>query len=495
MCQFRIVIVVQLLFMMTGLAQAGDQLPEFRPGEVLVTLKSSANGVRLSRELPGVAAIQRIGKNLHRIRLQPDETVASMLAQLHQNPLVAHVQPNYIKHLQAAGAPDDPYYSMQWGLHSISAESAWPVTQGSPEVIVAVLDNGIAGGDAAPHPDLVDSLWHNSVEVNGVAGVDDDGNGCIDDLIGCDFSESDGGGGVISSGNPIDMDGHGTMVAGVIAAQADNGIAISGVSPKVKLMIIKAFNDVSSTTVNMVAAFEYAIAMGADIINASYGDPGTAAYAQPGFDYLEYQAIQRAQSAGILVVLPAGNGCSTADYDQGLCRYQEGYSNDADVNLSPYVPASYDLDNIIAVAASDQNDNLATFSNYGANAVDLAAPGVGIYSTYPGGGSHSSMASGTSMAAPFVTGTLALMLSIDGSLSMVDLKDRLLKSVDSISGLNGVVSSGGRLNVAAALVGAEVASSPNRRQPDVTGGGAGLFFLFLSGVIVCRVRGVGWSLS
>jgi subtilisin family serine protease len=302
----------------------------------------------------------------------------------------------------------------------------------------------------------------------------------------------DGGGNIIPSGDPIDMDGHGTMVAGVIAAQANNGIAISGVSPNVSLMIIKAFDGSSSTTLSVAAAIDYAIAMGADVINASYGSLGTAAYAQTGFDYQEYSAIDRARAAGILVVLPAGNGAA-ADAGENV-----GYSNDATPGgLSPYVPASYDLANIIAVAASDQNDNLASFSNYGANAVDLAAPGVGIYGAYPGGGDHANVASGTSMAAPFVTGALALMLSIDGDHTMAGLKDRLLTSVDPIDGLKSFVGSGGRLNVAAALA-AKVSVDTNRLQidPGNGGGSTGWLFLFLSAAAVlgrrrCRCVAVG----
>jgi subtilisin family serine protease len=475
-------------------AQTGNQparLPEFKPGEVLVTLKPSVVGARLSREIPGIATIQRVGRNLHRLRLQPDETVESMLARLQDNPMVAHAQPNYIKHLQTL----DPDYDRQWGLKNegqtggnsgadVSAEQAWAITRGDPTVVVAVLDTGIAGGVASPHKDLVNNLWRNTGEIPG-DGFDNDNNGCIDDVIGCDLSVLDGDGQVISAGDPIDLasDAHGTQVAGVIAAQADNDIGISGISPRVSLMIVKAFDGVSSTTANVVAAIEYAIAMGADVINASYGAQGTPNN-NPGFDALEYGAYQRAGYAGILVVVPAGNGSSKT-----VTGATMGFDNDnPPFDWSPIVPASYDLANIIAVAATDHNDNLASFSNYGSSSVDLAAPGVDIYSTYTG---DSYLASkGTSLAAPFVTGVVALMLSAHKDLSMLDIKERLLNSVDDVPDLRSKVASGGRLNAARALA-ASTGISNGRQQPVVGGGGgsgSGLVLILLAGAIGCRLR-------
>ena len=462
-------------------------LPAYKAGEVLVTLKSSVSAVRLSREMPGIAALKRVSRNLHKVQLQPDETVASMIERLKQNPLVAHVQPNYIKKIQT----EDPYYTDQWGLNNsgqlvhdvnggaaagkagadISAELAWEITRGERHVVVAVLDTGIEGGATSSHRDLAGNLWHNpdSREAS-PNGIDDDNNGCIDDVIGCDFSDINN-----ITGNPVDLDGHGTMVAGVVAAVADNNLGVSGVSPGVSLMIVKAFDGTSSTTENVVAAIDYAIAMGADVINASYGAPGTPTpIPGAGFDFQEYYAIQRAEKAGVLFVVPAGNGAETCANSNCSSFEIRGFDNDTPpFDWSPYVPASYDLANIVAVAATDHNDRLATFSNFGVNAVDLAAPGYSIVSTSLTGVARSS---GTSLAAPYVSGSLALMLSVPGSHDYVSLKQRLLSSVDPVDGLSGKVASGGRLNAAAAL---SAKAAPNPAGLSAAdGGGAIGWFLF-----------------
>ena len=428
-------------------------LPAYKEGEVLVTIKSSLMAASFSDGQSGIATMTHVSGNVHKLKLQPDETVEGMLQQLKANPLVKHAQPNYIKYLQT----NDPHFDVQWGLKNtgqsggqpgadINIESAWSITRGDPAVIVAVLDTGIGGGTTNTHPDLKNQLWRNTGEIPG-DGIDNDHNGCIDDIIGCDFSVMSGQQ-VMALGDPVDLDGHGTAVAGVIAAQADNSIGISGVSPDVRLMIVKAFDGMTSTTASVVAAMDYALAMGADIINASYGAPGTPINNNTNFDLDEYNAIKRALQKGVLFVTSAGNGDDN----------HKGFSNDGTGTLSPYVPASYSLQNIIAVAASDDNDNLAAFSNYGSTSVDLAAPGVGIVSTsvdknnpYAVPNDFYSISDGTSDAAPFVTGALALMLSVPGDHSVASMKNRLLNSVDSIPSLQGKLASGGRLNAAAAL--------------------------------------------
>jgi len=454
-------------------------LPPHIDSEVLVTFKSTASAATLTAKQPGIATLQRVSSRLFRTRLQPDETVETMMAQLQANPLVEHVQPNYIKTLQT----NDPYFDQQWGLKNtgqnsglqgadIDIESALGVTRGDKSIIVAVLDTGIAGGDSATHPDLVNQLWHNPKET--ADGVDNDGNGIIDDLIGCDVSQSSGST-VIKTGNPIDLDGHGTEVAGVIGAEAGNNIGISGVAPGVSLMIVKAFDGTTSTTANIVAAIEYAVDNGAKIINASYGTPGTPNN-NPGFDQAEYDAIKNAMVRGVIFVAPSGNGALTQS------GANQGYSNDGSGALSPYVPASYDLSNIVAVAASDDLDELAVFSNYGSSSVDLAAPGQGIVST--GLANKYTISSGTSLAAPFVSGTLALMLSIPGDHSINGLKDRLLLSVDAVPALNGKVASGGRLNAASAL-----SAEPVSRSLGSGGGWLGLLTLCaLGGAALLRNR-------
>ncbi len=468
----RAVLILMVLIVPDTMLYAGSlATPTYVEGEVLVSFKSTYSAVQFSATQPGVAAMRYVGAGVHSIELQPDETVDEMVQQLQANPLVEFAQPNYIKHLQT----NDPHYSSQWGLKNsgqtagqagadINVETAWGVTLGDPAVIVAVLDTGVSGGDKSPHPDLKNQLWHNpgetGTDVNGkdkaTNGIDDDNNGCVDDIIGCDFSVSSGNQ-IVTSGDPIDTDGHGTSVAGVIGAEADNGIGISGVSPGVKLMIVKAFDGTTSTTRNVVAALDYALAMGARVINASYGfkDPSSI---NSGFDGAEYRAIRTASQQGVMFVAAAGNG------DQNNI----GYSNDGP---APYYPSSYDLRNIIAVAATDDRDALAGFSNYGSTSVDLAAPGKGIYTTLKDGGYG--WVDGTSAAVPFVTGTLALMLSVEGDHTVEGLRSRLLTGVDPIQELQGLLASGGRLDAAGALN-----ASPTIPLMS-SGGGAGSSLLLL----------------
>jgi len=450
-------------------------LPPHVDGEVLVTFRSASSAATMAATQAGIATMKRVGGNVYDVRLQPDETVESMLTQLQNNPLVDRVQPNYIKRLQTS----DPYYDQQWGLKNtvqlgvdIHAEEAWSVTRGDPRVVVAVIDTGIAGGESAPHPDLQHQLWQNPHEIPN-DGLDNDGNGIVDDIIGADVSDVSN-----KKGNPLDLiDGHGTQVASIIGAEADNGIGITGVAPGVKLMIIKAFSGGVSSSASVIAAIDYAIQNGASIINASYGQIGSKDYGEINFDFAEYFAIQRAESAGILFVTAAGNGCindpTSLNYDPH-CPYSTitGYDNDhpPDPSLESFVPASYNLSNIIAVAATDRNDDLTFFSNYGATTVDLAAPGqsivaAGLIDTKNPDSSYYSV-SGTSVAVPFVSGTLALMYSA-GDTSAYSLKNRLLASVDSITSLSGKVASGGRLNAAAALAAQPVTA------PSGGGGGGG----------------------
>lgn len=474
--------------LLLGMPAAVAALPPHVDGEVLVTFKSTSSAATVAATQAGIATMKRLSGRVYDIQLQPDETVESMLARLQNNPLVASVQPNYIKTLQT----NDPDYGLQWGLNNtaqpgadIHAEQAWTVTRGdhNPPVVVAIIDTGIDD----VHRDLVNQFWQNPGEIPN-DGLDNDLNGVVDDVIGADFSDLSK-----INGNPRDfIDGHGTQVAGVIGAEADNGVGISGVAPGVSLMIVKAFNGGTSSSANVVAAIDYAVQNGASIINASYGHFGPRIYGTPGFDTAEYNAIRSAGEAGteILFVTAAGNGCNNSDTTMGNynanCPYTmtQGYDNDSppSFDLESYIPASYDLPNIIAVAATTDNDTLADFSNYGANSVDLGAPGRSIYTTDLNGG-YSSV-NGTSMAVPFVSGTLALMYST-GDTSAYSLKKRLLASVDSIAGLSGKVASGGRLNAAAALAAQPV------KAPSGGGGGGGRLSLLSLFVLFAWLRRKG----
>ncbi|MGB3615974.1 MAG: S8 family peptidase [Elainellaceae cyanobacterium] len=291
----------------------------------------------------------------------------------------------------------------------IDASEALATSTGQ-DVVVAVIDTGVDYS----HPDLVSNLWTNLGEIPG-NDLDDDGNGYVDDYYGYDFVNSDG--------DPTDDNGHGTHIAGIIAADDDNAFGTVGVAPDAKIMVLKVLDeDSEGTTFNAIQAVEYAILMGTDVINASWG----------GGDYSQdlSDAIAAAANVGILFVAAAGNA---------------GTNND----IEPQYPASYDLDNVISVGASAASDPLASFSNYGPTSVDLVAPGDQIYSTLPDG-SYGTL-SGTSMAAPHVTGTVALLRAAYPTLSPNALKAAILKSTDPLPELTDVVASGGRLNASQAL--------------------------------------------
>jgi subtilisin family serine protease len=299
----------------------------------------------------------------------------------------------------------------------IAAPRAWSTTTGDADTVVAVIDTGTD----INHPDLKNNVWINPGETAG-NGVDDDKNGYVDDVNGWDFHNNDA-----SVYDAASEDSHGTHVAGTIAAEGNNGIGVTGVNWKAKIMPLKFLGPNGGYTSNAVKAIDYAVAKGAKISNNSWGGGG---YSQTLKD-----AISRADASGHLFIAAAGNGGS------------DGIGDDNDA--TPSYPASYDNPNIVSVAATDSKDALAGFSNYGGASVDLAAPGVGILSTLPGNtyGSYN----GTSMATPHVSGVAALLKSKNPAADDATLKERLIKSVDARSNLSGKTTTGGRLNAAEAL--------------------------------------------
>ena len=333
-------------------------------------------------------------------------TEAQALNALRHDPSVRIAEPDYPLH--ASALPNDPRFSQLWGLHNtgqanglpdadIDAPEAWEVTTGSAGVTVAVIDTGVDYN----HPDLRDNILR-----------DDAGN-----VVGWDFANGDA--------NPMDDNSHGTHVSGTIGAEGNNGIGVIGVCPVVRVMPVKFLGaDGTGSTSNAILAIDFAVAHGARVLNCSWGGAGLS-------DLL-LEAIQRAQSAGVLVVAAAGN---------------EGLNNDE----TPSYPASYNqfCVNVLSIAATDNRDDLAGFSNYGRDTVDLCAPGVGIVSTLPGN-SYGSF-SGTSMATPHVSGTAALLLSRYPDLSVAQLRHRLLDNADAPEGLGPQVTAR-RLNAARALV-------------------------------------------
>ncbi|HEY9725652.1 MAG TPA: S8 family serine peptidase [Chroococcales cyanobacterium] len=397
----------------------GELIVKFKPGV-------QASEIQSLQADPGYSVLQstnQLGTQLWQLN---GISVEDALALYGTNPLIEYIQPNYNIVLETT-IPNDPSVNQLWGLNNtgqtggtpdadIDAPEAWDIQTGN-SVVVGVIDTGVD----YTHPDLINNMWTNQAEFNGSPGVDDDGNGYVDDIHGYDFVNNDG--------DPFDDNGHGTHVSGTIAAEGNNGIGVSGVSWSSEIMALK-FLDASGsgTTFDAIEAIEYATMMGAQITNNSWGGGG---YSQALYD-----AIAAAGAAGQLFIAAAGNN-----------------SNNNDVN--PSYPASYNLDNVISVAATDSNDQLASFSNYGATSVDVAAPGVNIYSTIPGGGYASY--SGTSMATPHVTGVASLIWAQDPTLTAQEVKERILATADPIAALQGKTLTGGRLNAYNALTNTEPA--------------------------------------
>jgi subtilisin family serine protease len=377
----------------------------------------SEAGVSFDRALPlpGMQVVQ----------VEPGRTEGQAEARLDRDPHVRYAEPNLTR--TALVSPNDTYFSQEWGLQNtgqavlgvtgtvdadIDAPEAWELTTATPAVAVAVIDSGVD----TTHPDLAPNTWSNPGESGGgkeTNGIDDDLDGLIDDVHGWDWVGNDA--------NPADANGHGTHVAGTIGARGNDGIGVAGVSWNSALMALRVLDaSGSGSLADVIAADSYAAPHGAAVVNESFG--GT------GFSQAEYDAIRAAP--GTLFVAAAGNA---------------GASNDT----SPTYPCAYDLPNLICVAATDQQDALAGFSNYGATTVDLGAPGSRIVSDRPGG-TYAYM-SGTSMATPHVSGAAALAFAHKPGASVAAVRQAILAGAEPDSSLSGKTVSGGRLNARAAL--------------------------------------------
>ncbi|HJW30952.1 MAG TPA: S8 family peptidase, partial [Saprospiraceae bacterium] len=309
--------------------------------------------------------------NLDHVKLPEGLSVKNAIMKYMEDPTVEYAEPNYIKRISTA--PNDPLFNPsqqwpqgQWGLTKINSPGAWDITAGSNNVVVAVIDSGIDFN----HPDLIANIGP-----------------------GVDFVANP------RTSVPTDDNGHGTHVSGVIGAVGNNGIGVAGVMWNVKLMPLKFLDENGNGfTSDEIDAIEYAITHSAKVMNASF--------AGPDFSFSEYNEVKQASTAGVLLMAAAGNESANND-NPTTPSYPASFSNPADPNLVKNGLNA--LNNVISVAATDQSDSLASFSNFGLNSVHVAAPGITILSTIPT--STYGLLSGTSQATPFVSGLAGLLYS------------------------------------------------------------------------------------
>jgi RHS repeat-associated protein len=395
-----------------------------REGELLVRFRVdvaeqgkraalNSKGARLKGSLRG-------GSGVDRVQVEGDDDLTSAAARLRSLPEVEAVEPNFLV-TNSQATPDDPRFAEQWALKNtgqaggaagsdVGAASAWQETTGSTATAVAVLDSGVDFS----HPDLTDNLWVNPGEVAG-NGLDDDGDGLVDDAYGWNF--------VYDTNDVGDEQGHGTSVAGIIAAEGNNRVGVSGVMWRASLMSLKVLDSTGTGDVaTAVEAIDYAVAHGAQVVNCSWGTDADSSFLR--------EAIERAGRKGVVVVTSAGNNARSID-------------------SAPYYPASYDLTNVISVAATDGFDNLASFSDWGAQRVAVAAPGVDVLTTQQGGDYR--VVSGTSAAAPFVSGIAGLIKTLRPNMPASQVRAAIVGGARQAAALSGQVASGGVADAAGAL--------------------------------------------
>ncbi len=414
------------------------EMGNFRPGELIIRTRPTLSYLSFGPkpksvvEDLGASVLSKFdtagglyksqgGEFLH-IKLPAGVTVEEALSKMEGDPRLEFAVPNNVytmPEIRKSGeaTTNDPDFAKLWGLHNegqtggtadadIDAPEAWALHQGRSQAeggpIIAVIDTGIDYN----HPDLAPNMWVNPRET--LNGKDDDGNGIIDDIYGYNA--------IGDNGDPMDTQGHGSHCAGTIAAAGNNGVGVVGVNHKASLMAIKIFDDDGTTdAAAIIRGIQYATAQGARITSNSWGG------------FLPNAGIRQAfADSPAFHLAAAGNS---------------GFNND----WLPSFPANHDLPNLLSVAATDHNDGLADFSQYGRRRVHLGAPGVDILSTVPGGGYDTY--SGTSMATPHVAGAAGLIASFHPEISNEELRERLLGGVDQVPALQGKTVTGGRLNV------------------------------------------------
>ena len=442
---------------------AGPPAPaHFRNDRILLKPKAQADlkalaGLHLKNKTRVLRTFPQIG-NLQVLQLPPGADARELIAAYKKSGMVEYAEPDYL--LQTFLTPNDPDYlnGTLWNMHNtgqnggvagadIHAPQAWDLQNTAKDAIVAVVDTGIR----RTHEDLSDNMWINPGEIgldaNGQDkssnGIDDDGDGYVDDVYGIDA--------VLGTGQPEDLVGHGSHVSGIIGAVGDNGVGVVGVAWRVQMMDCKFLNTLghdAGSISDAITCIDYARSKGANIINASWG----------GYSFTStalYDAIRSTRDADMIFVAATGN---------------DGNNND----LNPLYPASYDLDNIIAVMATTRTDSPATWSNFGAQAVSIGAPGGDILSCWNGSDSDYQSISGTSMAAAHVSGVCAVVWQHYPTETYRQIINRVLGSVDLLPSLSGKCFTGGRVNLQQALAGPvrpilSVSRSGNQLQFMVAG--------------------------
>ena len=411
-----IVVAVVCAALLAGSVLAGQPQGQFVPGQVIVKFKpgtTAAERDAVKTDLGGTTKTE-LGLINAEVWTISNRSVEQAVAMYEDNNLIEYIEPDYEVHILET--PNDPLFNQLWGLNNtgqnggiagadIDALRAWDVFTGSSDVLVSVIDTGID----YTHPDLAANVWTNPGEIPG-NGIDDDANGYIDDVHGWDFYNNDS--------DPMDDHGHGTHCSGTIGGIGNNGIGVAGVNWTVKIMGVKFLSSGGSgSTAGAISSIQYATLMHVKVMSNSWGGGG--------FSQALMDAIQAAYNAGILFAAAAGNGTT-------------------DTDVTPNYPSCYNVGNVISVAATDNRDALADFSNWGLTTVDLAAPGVDVLSLAPGN-QYATM-SGTSMATPHVAGVAALIWGAYPAMGVDQVKSLILRSAEPIASMTGKCVTGGRLN-------------------------------------------------
>ena len=403
----------------------------YDPTSLLVGFKAGAtkDAVAAAKAAAGVIAepieTWKLLPGVEHLAVEQGVRVEDAIKALLRSGVVDYAEPDHIAQLHVN--PNDTHYNLLWGMNNtgqtvnsvvgvanadIDANLAWDLSTGSASVVVGMADSGIR----KTHQDLAANIWTNPGEVAG-NGVDDDGNGRVDDTWGWDFYNNDN--------NPNDDNGHGTHTAGTVGAKGNNGVGVAGVCWTVRMAGLKIGSRQGSISLSAaIASVDYCVGKGIKVANHSWGGPS--------FNTSLNNAITNAAAAGHMLVCSAGNGGS-----DGV-----GDNNDT----LPQYPSNYAQDNIISVAAITSTNGLASFSNYGVNTVDIGAPGVNTASCGNRNDTTYVYNSGTSMAAPHVTGTCALVWARNPTWTYAQVRSRVFSTAKPVSALSGRCVTGGCVN-------------------------------------------------